>query len=199
MQSLTTSDQDNETTPPAPAQKGITEPNFDGPPQPIGEFTNRADFPQCVLGACIDIRGFAGVVVDIVRHSIKVRSPEGITQSFNANRLKTIYAPPDHSEPAPMTISIERPKPAAEPARPKPAEPPRVYIADPDFTTPAQPINDYAGRPDFPRCAYGKHVDILGYTGVVVEIVKSSLKIQSAAGITRSYNSDVLKKLYGKG
>jgi hypothetical protein len=177
----------------------ITEPNFSGTPQPISEFTSRPDFPECARGAYVDIRGFAGVVVDIVNQSIKVRSPDGITQSFNANRLKTIYAPPDHSEPMPMTMDVERPKPVAEPARPKPAEPPRVYIADPDFTAPALPINDYACRSDFPKCAYGKHVDILGYTGVVVEIVKGSLKIQSSMGITRSYNSDVLKKLYGKG
>ena len=177
----------------------ITEPNFSGTPQPISEFTVRADFPQCTRGVYVDIRGFAGVVVDIVNQSIKVRSPDGITQSFNANRLKTLYAPPDHSEPVPMTMNMDRPKPVAEPVRPKPAEPPRVYIADPDFTTPVRPINDYAGRPDFPKCAYGKHVDILGYTGVVVEIVKGSLKIQSATGTTRSYNSDVLKKLYGKG
>ena len=60
-------------------------------------------------------------------------------------------------------------------------------------------VGDYAGKPDFPKCAYGKHVDILGYTGVVVEIVQGSLKIQSATGTTRSYNSEVLKKLYGKG
>jgi hypothetical protein len=177
----------------------ITEPNFSGTPQPISEFTSRADFPQCVRGVYVDIRGFAGVVVDIVNQSIKVRSSDGITQSFNANRLKTLYAPPDRSEPAPMTMNMERPKPVAEPARPKPEAPPRVYIADPDFTTPVRPINDYAAKPDFPKCAYGKHVDILGYTGVVVEIVKDSLKIQSATGTTRSYNSEVLKKLYSKG
>ncbi|MEO8429254.1 MAG: hypothetical protein ABI651_19360 [Verrucomicrobiota bacterium] len=191
-------DKDKEKTSP-PTRMTSTEPNFTGTPQPISEFTCRADFPQCTRGVYVDIRGFAGVVVDIVNQSIKVRSPEGITQSFNANRLKTLYAPPDRSEPAPMTISIERPKPIAEPARPKPVEPPRVYIAAPDFTAPVLPINDYAGRPDFPKCAYGKHVDIVGYTGVVVEIVKGSLKIQSATGATRSYNSDVLKKLYGKG
>jgi len=137
--------------------------------------------------------------VEIVKDSIRVRPPQGMTQRFNANRLKTLYAPPDHSEPEPMTMNTERPKPVAEPARPKPVEPPRVYIADPDFNAPVRPINDYAGKPDFPKCAYGKHVDILGYTGVVVEIVKGSLKIQSATGATRSYNSDVLKKLYGKG
>jgi hypothetical protein len=98
-----------------------------------------------------------------------------------------------------MTMNTERPKTVAEPSRPTPAAPPRIYIADPDFTAPVRLINDYAGRPDFPKCAYGKHVDILGYTGVVVEIVQGSLKIQSAAGAIRSYNGEVLKKLYGKG
>jgi hypothetical protein len=192
-------DKDKEETLPAPARRAITEPNFSGTPQPISEFTSRPDFPECARGVYVDIRGFAGVVVDIVNQSIKVRSPEGITQSFNANRLKTIYAPPDRSEPVPMTMEMDRPKPAAELARAEPAAPPRVYIADPDFTTPVRPIAEYAGRPDFPKCAYGQHVDIVGYTGVVVEIVKGSLKIQSATGATRSYNSDVLKKLYGKG
>jgi hypothetical protein len=199
MQSSTPPDKGKEKTSPPPTRMAITEPNFSGTPQPISEFTNRPEFPECARGAYVDIRGFAGVVVDIVNQSIKVRSPDGITQSFNANRLKTIYAPPDRSEPVPMTMDTERPKPVAEPNWSKPEAPPRVYIADPDFTRPVRPINDYATRPDFPKCAYGQHVDIVGYTGVVVEIVKGSLKIQSAAGAIRSYNSDVLRKLYGKG
>ena len=76
--------------------------------------------------------------------------------------------------------------------------PARVYIENPDFAAPPQPISDYASQPDFPRCAYGKHVDILGCTGVVVEIVKGSLKVQTPTGTTRSYNADVLKKVHGK-
>lgn len=200
MQSSTSSDQDKEASLPAPTPMEITEPDFSHSPQPIGEFTVRADFPQCVLGVYVDIHGFAGVVVNIVNHSIKLRSPEGVTQRFNANRLKTICAPPDRSEPIPTTLNIDRPMPAAltRPERPRPAAPPRIYIADPDFTAPIRPITDYAGQQDFPQCAYGKHVDILGYTGVVVEIVKGSLKIQSRAGSTCSYNGAVLRKLYGK-
>ena len=65
-----------------------------------------------------------------------------------------------------------------------------------DFSAPVRPIDDYAGQPDFPACAYGKHIDILGYTGVVVEIVKGSLKVQSQTGITRGYNGFVLRKLH---
>jgi hypothetical protein len=193
-------DQDKESTPPAPTRRAVIEPNFSGTPQPIGELTERADFPRCALGAYIDIRGFAGVVVDINNESIKVRSPDGVTQRFNANRLKTLYAPPDRSEPVPMTPNIAGPKSdsAPEPGRPTPVTPPRVYIADPDFTAPVRLINDYAGRRDFPACAYGKHVEIAGYTGVVVEIVRGSLKIQSPAGITRSYDGDVLRKRYGQ-
>ena len=195
MQSPTTSTNDQTAPPAAPTPAAIEEPDFSGTPQPISEFTGRADFPECALGAYVDIRGFAGVVVEIVNQSIKVRSSEGITQRFNAYRLKTLCAPPEHIEAVPTTRNIDRPKP--EPA-PAPESKPRVYIADPDFSAPIQPINVYACQPDFPKCAYGKHVDIQGYAGVVVEIVKGSLKVHSQAGTTRSYNGEVLRKLYGK-
>jgi len=200
MQLPATPDPDNEATPPAPARKAITEPDFSGTAQPIGPWTERADYPQCALGAYVSIHGFAGVVVEIVNHSIKVLSPDGITQRFNAYRLKTLFAPPDRSEPVPTTRNIDRPKPVAlsEPDEPKPAAPPRVYIADPDFTAPVRLISDYASQPDFPQCAYGKHVDIPGCSGVVVEIVKGSLKVQSPTGAIRSYNGGALKKLYGR-
>jgi hypothetical protein len=178
----------------------ISEPDFAGTPQPIDDFARRADFPQCALGAYIDIQGFAGVVVEIVKESIRVRPPQGMTQRFNANRLKTLYAPPVRPEPVAPALPADRAKsdPAPEPAPVKPAAPARDYIANPDFTAPVRPINDYASRPDFPRCAFGKHVDIQGYTGVVVEFVKGSLKIQSPTGITRSYNGEGLRKLYGQ-
>ena len=57
---------------------------------------------------------------------------------------------------------------------------------------------EFAGRADFPKCTFGEHIDVVGYTGVVVEIVKKSLKVLSAEGDMRSYNADVLRKLYGK-
>jgi len=179
----------------------ITEPDYSGPPQAIGELAVRADFPQCALGAYIDIRGFAGVVVEIVHQSIKVRSPEGITQRFNSYRLKTLCTPPERIEPVPTTLNIDRPRreTAPKPALSKPAARPRIHIATPDFAAPVRPINDYASRSDFPRCAYGRHVDVVGYRGVVVEIVKGSLKIQTLTGSTRSYNGEALRKLYGKG
>ncbi|MBI3412063.1 MAG: hypothetical protein HY301_01730 [Verrucomicrobia bacterium] len=201
MPSPTSPDQANETTPAAPTRTVITEPDFSGEPQPIAALAVRADFPQCALGVHVDIRGFAGVVVEIINQSIVVRSSEGVTQRFNAGRLQTLCAPPAPIEAVPTTRNIDRPKPvfADEPARPKPEAPPRVFIAEPDFSAPARPINDYAGRPDFPKCAYGQHVDVAGYVGVVVEIVKGSLKIQSAAGTTRSYNGEALRKIYGRG
>jgi len=200
MQSPTPPEPAAETTPPAPARAAITEPDFSGTPQPIVDFAGRADFPQCALGAYIDIQGFAGVVIEIVGQSIKVRPLEGITQRFNANRLRTLHAPPVRPEPVAMAPVVEDAKPVAtaEPARKEPELPARVFIAEPDFTPPVRVINDYASQPGFPQCAYGKHVDILGYTGVVVEIVKGSLRIQSPVGITRSYNADILKKIYGK-
>ena len=36
------------------------------------------------------------------------------------------------------------------------------------------------------------------FAGVVVELVKQSLKIRDANGYLRSYNGPVLRKLYGK-
>lgn len=193
-------DQPDEPTPDAPARRLIAEPDFSGDPQPIEQFAVRTDFPQCALGAHIDIRGFAGVVVEIVNQSIRVSSSEGVTQRFNSHRLRALCAPPDRAGPVPATRNTDHPKPAAKPGPPppRPGTPPRVHIADPDFSAPARRINDYAVRPDFPQCAYGKHVDIVGYTGVVVEIVKGSLRIQSPAGIMRSYTGGVLKKLYGR-
>jgi hypothetical protein len=104
---------------------------------------------------------------------------------------------PEPDAPAP-NLEHAKTDATSEPARANPSAPPREYIADPDFTLPIRAINDYARQSDFPKCAYGKHVDIQGYTGVVVEFVKGSLKIQSPSGITRSYNAEILRKLYGK-
>jgi len=217
MSSPTQSDPANETTPPSSTRTAITVPDFSGTPQPIGELAGRADFPQCAHGEYVDIQGFSGVVVEIIGSSIKVRPVEGITQRFNVHRLKTLYAPtvirpepemlPATATPAVATVMarmersqiVPRTKPKPEPdVEEEPAKPARVYIENPDFTAPVLLINEYARQPDFPKCAYGKHVDIEGYTGVVVEFVKGSLKIHSPAGITRSYNAEVLRKNYGK-
>jgi hypothetical protein len=199
MQSPDVTNQINKETAPAPSRRVVAEPDFTGAPQPIRELINQDNYPQCLLGAYVDIQGFAGVVVEIVKDSIRVRPPEGMTQRFNVHRLKTLYGPTVYPEPVPTTLNDGVPPRAASKTVPaEPEAPPRVYVADPDFSAPVRPINDYAGRSDFPQGAYGKHVDILGYTGVVVEIVRGSLKIQSPAGITRSYNVEALKKLYGK-
>ena len=73
-----------------------------------------------------------------------------------------------------------------------------MHITNPDFSVPICSIRAYASQPDFPQCAYGKQVDIPGYVGVVVEIVKGSLRVQSPTGTIRSYNGVALKKLYGR-
>ena len=199
MQSPATSDSDNEATPAAPACKAIIEPDFSGTPQPIGQWAERAGFPQCALGVYVSIHGFAGVVVEIINHSIKVQSPDGAVQRFNGNRLKTLFAPPDRTKPEPQVFSPERPNSAAARLGENESEPePRVHITEPDFTAPIRAIRIYAGQPDFPQCAFGKHVDIPGYEGVVVEIVKGSLKVQSSTGAIRSYNTSALRKLYGE-
>ncbi len=195
-------EQQNEaiSSPTTPITDPVAGPDFSRVPQPIRDLAGRNDFPQCTLGVHVDIQGFAGVVVEIVRDSIKVRPAEGATQRFNANRLRTLYAPPIHLEPMPAARETERPirTPEMEDAQPEAEAPARFFIEEPDFTLPLQPISDYAGQPDFPKCAFGKHVDILDYTGVVVEIVRGSLRVQTLDGVTRSYNADVLKKLHGR-
>jgi len=202
MQSPETTAQQTEAVPSNPAPKVITQPDFSGTPQPIGQWTERADFPQCALGVHVSIHGFAGVVVEIVNQSLKVRSQDGITQRFNAYRLKTLFAPPDRTKPVSQTLSMERPKPVAEPPpapdEPEPPAPVRRHITNPDFEQPVRAIRTFATQADFPECAYGKHVDIPGFAGVVVEIVKGSLKVQSPTGTLRSYNGGALKKLYGR-
>ena len=77
--------------------------------------------------------------------------------------------------------------------------PVRDVIEDPNFESPVKPITEFMHRPDFPKCCFGEHVDIGSYVGVVVEIVKHSLKVRSAEGMTRSYNADGLRKIYGQG
>ena len=182
--------------------KVITEPDYSGEPVPIGPFTERADFPQCALGAYVSIHGFTGVVVEIINQSLKVRSRDGISQRFNAYRLKTLFAPPDRTKPVSQNLSMERPKPVHVP---KPVEdelelpaPMRRHITNPDFDQPVRSIRAFATQADFPENVYGKHVDIPGYAGIVVEIVKGSLRVQSPTGTIRSYNVDALKKLHGR-
>jgi hypothetical protein len=191
------------------------EPDFTRPVRPIAEFVGLANFPECTLGEHIDISGFAGVVVAVVKHSLKVKPPEGQTQSFNANRLRTLFAPPVRIEaqpaepartdvdPAPSSRPASRRRPEAdedaEPSAQIVPVPVREVIEEPDFTKPVIQIRDLVGREDFPKCAYNEQVEINGFTGVVVEIVKQSLRVRSSDGYLQSYNGPALKKLHGGG
>lgn len=180
------------------------------PARPIGEFAGREDFPACTLNVHLDIGGFTGVVIKIINQSLKVKSPEGAVQSFNAIRLKRIYGPvirPEFHEPAradetrrPAPLVSRRPEPEPEPevaAEPPPPPPRREYIAQPNFDAPVKPITEFAGRADFPKCALGEHLEINGANGVAVEVVNQSLKVRAPEGLLRSYNIPVLRKLYG--
>ncbi len=175
----------------------IAEPNFDGPLKPIAEFVTRPDFPQCLLGEHVDIGGYTGVVVEIVNQSIKVRSPESTTKSFNMHGLRRLYAPAIRSE----AVEVDRPEPrrasADESAETAPA-PIHEVITEPDFDRDVKAIRVFASRSDFPKCAFGEYVEIRGYAGVVVEIVNQSLKVRSPEGSIRSYNATGLRKLFGQ-
>lgn len=170
------------------------EPDFSPPVKPIAELVARPDFPESILGEHVDIGGYIGVVTAIVKHSIRVRSSEGTTQSFNSYTLRRIYGPrpeleiPSPSSPPPQSATSDERAPAAAP--------PREIIEEPNFDQSVIPIATLVERRDFPKCTFGQHVDIGGYTGVVVEIVHESLKVRSPQGTSRNYNAPILRKIY---
>lgn len=188
--------------------------DFNRIPKPISELVAAPDFPRCALGEFVNIGGFTGVVVEIIKQSLKVTSQEGDTVSYNANGLRKIYAPKFQAEtpanfspvsaPAesiqeePQTPPKEEEVPAAavSPAA-EPEAAPAPVIPALNFDRPAKPIIEFASRADFPKCTLGEFLNIGGYAGVVVEIVKQSLKVQSAEGRTMSFNANGLRKLYG--
>jgi hypothetical protein len=192
---------ENEISPLAARRGDAATPEFNSQPKPIADFVSLPDFPKCALGEHLDIGGFTGVLIEIVNQSLKFKSPEGATRSFNIHRLRVLYGPAIRPEPilvsepvAPRKETVVQ-KPVAE--KVAPVKPKRVFIAEPDYTAPAKPIQDFAGLAQFPACVYGVHVDVVGFTGVVVEIINQSLKVRSEDGITRSYNAGALKSLYG--
>jgi hypothetical protein len=179
------------------------DPAFNAPMKPIADFVTRPDYPECLVGEHVDIGGYTGVVVGIVKQSIRVKSPEGATRGFNSHGLKRIYGPSPESEPMkPSSPPLPPSSPESssifgthiEPPRPTPK---REVIEEPDFNKPIVKIADLVTRRDFPKCAFGMHVDIGGYTGVVVELIKDSLKVRSPQGLSRTYNAVGLRKIYG--
>ena len=186
------------TTPTPSGRRVVTELNFDSPPKPIAEFAGRPDFPECALGEHIDIGGYAGVLVEIVNHSIKVKSPEGIMQSFNFPRLRQIYGPDPRREVNEVSIPVEQPRSVPRPPEPPPPAPKRKVITEPNFDQKVKAIRVFASRPDFPECALGEYVDIRGYSGVVVEIANQSLTVMSRERERRRFDESLLRRLYGR-
>lgn len=192
-----------------PRRGPIEAPDFGQPTRPIGEFTLLPDFPFCTLGQHVVIGGSVGVVVEIVKQSIKLRTAERTNQSFNSNRLIALYGPQPEmvvtlrtaEEPKALPRAVTEPTPVVVIKR----DPPtpvvvikRDILEEPDFAGPARPIAELISQPDFPKCAYGAHVEIGGYAGVVVEIVKrQSLRVRCQEGTSRTFNADSLRKIYG--
>ena len=79
-------------------------------PTPVSEFARRDDFPGCMRGQLVDIGGYVGTVSDIVQNSVKVRSPEGRTKSFNYHTLKNLYGPREEIAPMPTFAETEKKK-----------------------------------------------------------------------------------------
>ena len=138
------------------------------------------------MGQQVNIGGFVGTVVEYVRNSIKVRSPEGSTRSYNIYALRRIYGRPSKRS-CRLNPNRKRTQPVP------PAAEKRNIIAEPNFDVPLRDIQDIIKDPDFPMCAFGQYLDLHGYSGVVVEIVGNSLKIRSREGATRSYKRKVFE------
>ena len=198
MQLPTTPGEPLEMPIPRGERDAITEPKIEGQSKSIVELAGHPDFPKCALGVLVDIGGYTGVVVEIVKQSIKVRSPEGSIQSFNFNWLRKLYGPMIQPAASQMSTREEPPAPVEEKTEPLSPAPKREVIIEPNFDREVKGISLFAARSNFPKCALGEFVDIGGYAGVVVEIVNRSLKVRSPEGILRSYNADALRKLYGQ-
>jgi hypothetical protein len=163
----------------------MTNPKPELPVRPISELVADPEFPASAVGARVNIKGFIGVVAGVVNNSLKVRSAEGNTVSYNFHALRRLYGPPT-PEPAPASPPVPEPQ-ARGPV-----------IPEPDFNAPLVPIEALAQKADFPACALGIFVDLHGFTGVVVQLVGRSLKVRSREGSTCSYNADGLRRVYAK-
>ncbi len=185
-------DEEEDDDQPAPGAL-VAEANFEAPIRPITELVLEADYPKNLLGAHIDIGGYTGVVIQLQNQSFRVRSRSGSAQSFNANVLRRVYGPVQKPKAAEPTTRPTYKQPTPPPA---PAAAPRQLITNPDFTQPTKPLSEVINRDDFPQCTFGLYLEINGFHGVVVEIVKGSLKVKSPDGITQSYNALALRRLY---
>jgi hypothetical protein len=171
----------------------MTESKPDFAIKPISELVADPDFPESAVGKGVDIKGYTGVIVEVVRNSIKVRSSEGNTVSYNFHTLRRLYGPrlePKEAPAAPAPPSA----PVSEP-EPKP-EPKEEVVVEPNFNSPLVAIESLVHRPDFPACALGVFIDFHGSSGVGVGLVGHSLKVRSREGVTRSYNAEGLKRIY---
>jgi len=166
-------------------------------PIPISEFAARDDFPQCTVGALVDIGGYVGTVAEIVHNSMRVRSPEGVTRGFNFYTLRKLYGPRVELEPEPPSRSSdENSEPSTQKETAATSEP--AEIQNPDYDREPKPIASLLAEPNFPGSALGEMVDMNGYTGVIVQVLNQSLKVRSREGTSRRYNAEILRKLHGE-
>jgi hypothetical protein len=169
----------------------MTKPETNVPVRAISDLVVQPEFPQSAVGQTVDIGGYIGLIVGVVKHSIKVRSAEGATMSYNINTLRKLYGPP-------VPLQTDEITPTGDPLPDPASAVKRNVITHPNFDAPVKPIEGLVEHPDFPACVLGEFIDLHGYSGVVVEIIERSLKIRSREGATRRYNADGLRKLYGR-
>ena len=118
-------------------------------------------------------------------------------QVFNTLNYRKIKSPSDKVLATFMELMHVTPHKTKPREKPIPAQE-MDSIAEPDFKTLPSLIEEFVELPDFPRCALGKHLNIGGSTGVLVQIINQSIKIKTIEGTMQSFNTVRLKRLYGR-
>ena len=76
---------------PVPVESEIENPDFNREPRPISGLLADPAFPGSALGEMVEIGGYAGVVVQVLNQSLKVRSREGTSRRYNADVLRKLH------------------------------------------------------------------------------------------------------------
>ena len=70
----------------------IENPDFSQDLKPISELIAQENFPAGALGRFVEVNGYSGVVVQILNHSLKIRSREGTSRRYNADTLRRLHS-----------------------------------------------------------------------------------------------------------
>jgi hypothetical protein len=217
MQLPNTFDKASESVAPTEPAVSPAQSQLETEPRAITELVVSPDFPKSALGQFVEIGGNAGVVVEVVNQSLKIRAADGSIQSYNGNVLKKLYGPVQRHVPAPMPDRPRSSEASVEAGTSSPDSSnrgradydeddeeedadqplPGALVAEANFEAPIRPITELVLEEDYPKNLLGMHIDIGGYTGVVIQLQNQSFRVRSRSGSAQSFNANVLRRVYG--